>query len=686
MKKAFLLLLPLLMFSCGGEKFSITLTSPKEVVSVQLFENSESQLAYIMNFQGNPVLLESTLGLELREYGLLGKEMELLRVDSTRNTRPWNPLWGEDGIIIDDHKAYTFYFRSKKNDLLMNVHFKLFADGMGFKYEFPPQEGVDELIIDDEFSQFKLTGDHTAWWIPADYDSYEHLYKTTKVSEIDSSLVDSSLLAASTIMERHAVNTPLTMQTASGLHISIHEASLTNYSEMTLRVEDDKRTLTSSLVPSQLNGWKAKVNAPFSTPWRTVQVAEKAGGLIESKLIVNLNEPNKLENTDWIKPGKYIGIWWEMHLQTSSWDMASGKHGATTEKAKRYIDFAAKHGFDGVLVEGWNTGWERWIGFPDREGVFDFVTPYPDYNLEEVVAYGKQKGVEIIMHHETSAAPRTYEQQLDTAYALMQNLGIHAVKTGYVGPIIPEGEYHHGQWMVNHYRKVLSKAAQSEVMVFAHEPIKATGLRRTYPNMMAREGLRGSEFNSPWGGGNPPEHLTIVPFTRMLGGPIDYTPGLFKLNLNEYKEGAYVPTTLAHQLAEYVVVYSPVQMAPDLIEHYEGEAAFQFIKDVPTDWDASKVLAAEIGEYIVMARLGKNEFDWYLGGLTDENARELEVSLDFLQNGAQYEAQIYKDAADADFETNQAAYEIEKRIVTKKDKLTLKMARGGGVAVRFKAL
>lgn len=686
MKKAAFLLLPLLLFSCGGEKLSISLTSPKEAISIQLFESNKGQLAYSMNFKGNPVLLESTLGLELRNYGRIGSDMELLKVDSSRDTRAWNPLWGEDGVVIDDHKAYVLYFRSKKNDLLMNIHFKLFADGIGFKYEFPSQEGLDELIIDNEYSQFKLTGDHTAWWIPADYDSYEHLYKITKVSEIDSSLVDSSLLAASTIMEKHAVNTPLTMRASNGLHISIHEASLTDYPEMTLRVEDDKRTLTSSLVPSTLNGWKAKVKAPFSTPWRTVQVAEKAGSLIESKLILNLNEPNKLENTDWIKPGKYIGIWWEMHLQTSSWDMASGKHGATTAKAKKYIDFAAKHGFDGVLVEGWNTGWEHWIGFPDREGVFDFVTPYPDYNLEEVVAYGKQKGVEIIMHHETSAAPRTYEQQLDTAYALMKNLGIHAVKTGYVGPIIPEGEYHHGQWMVNHYRKVLAKAAQSEVMVFAHEPIKATGLRRTYPNMMAREGLRGSEFNSPWGGGNPPEHLTIVPFTRMLGGPIDYTPGLFKLNLNEYKEGAYVPTTLAHQLAEYVVVYSPVQMASDLIEHYEGKEAFQFIKDVPTDWDASKVIAGEIGEYIVIARLGKDEFDWYLGGLTDENAREIEVSLDFLQNGASYEAQIYKDAPDADFETNQAAYEIEKRIVTKEDKLLLKMARGGGVAVRFKAL
>ncbi|HEY9118090.1 MAG TPA: glycoside hydrolase family 97 protein [Roseivirga sp.] len=675
-----------LICSCGSDELSVQLSSPKNTIKVHVYENANDQLAYTMSFKGKPVMAESTLGLELRDYGFIGTELELIKIDSVRTTDSWKPLWGEDGMVIDDHKAYSFHFRSEKSGIMMNVHFKLYQDGIGFRYEFPEQEGLKEMIVDDERSEFKVTADHTAWWIPADYDSYEYLYQQHRLSEIDSSLADNSLLAGSTIMEKHAVNTPLTMKTDDGLYISLHEANLTNYPGMTLRIEDDKRTITSSLVPSTKEGWKAKVSAPFKTPWRTIQVGEKPGDLLESKLLVNLNEPNKLVNTDWIKPGKYIGIWWEMHLQTSSWDYASGKHGATTEKTKKYMDFAAKHGFDGVLVEGWNTGWERWIGFPDREGVFDFVTPYPDYDIKAVTEYGTKKGVQLIMHHETSAAPRTYEQQLDTAYALMKELGIHAVKTGYVGPIIPEGEYHHGQWMVNHYRKVLAKAAQSEVMVFAHEPIKATGLRRTYPNMMAREGLRGSEFNSPWGFGNPPEHLTIVPFTRMLGGPIDYTPGLFKLNLDEYKEGAFVPTTLAYQLAEYVVVYSPVQMASDLIEHYEGQAAFQFIKDVPTDWDASKVIIAEIGDYVVIARLEKNGNDWYLGGVTDENARDLEITLDFLQNSVTYEAQIYKDAPDADFETNQEAYVIEKKQVKKGDKLMLNMARGGGVAIRFKAL
>ena len=675
-----------LIYGCGSDELSVQLSSPKNTIKVHVYENANDQLAYTMSFKGKPVMAESTLGLELRDQGFIGRDLELIKIDSGRTTDSWKPLWGEDGMVIDDHKAYSFYFRSEESGIMMNVHFKLYQDGIGFRYEFPDQEGLKEMIVDDERSEFKVTADHTAWWIPADYDSYEYLYQQHRLSEIDSSMADNSLLAGSTIMEKHAVNTPLTMKTDDGLYISLHEANLTNYPGMTLRIEDDKRTITSSLVPSTKEGWKAKVNAPFKTPWRTIQVGEKPGDLLESKLLVNLNEPNKLVNTDWIKPGKYIGIWWEMHLQTSSWDYASGKHGATTEKTKKYMDFAAKHGFDGVLVEGWNTGWERWIGFPDREGVFDFVTPYPDYDIKAVTEYGAKKGVQLIMHHETSAAPRTYEQQLDTAYALMKELGIHAVKTGYVGPIIPEGEYHHGQWMVNHYRKVLAKAAQSEVMVFAHEPIKPTGLRRTYPNMMAREGLRGSEFNSPGGLGNPPEHLTIVPFTRMLAGPIDYTPGLFKLNLDEYKKGYSVPTTLAYQLAEYVVVYSPVQMASDLIEHYEGQAAFQFIKDVPTDWDASKVITAEIGDYVVIARLEKNGNDWYLGGVTDDNARDLEITLDFLQNSVTYEAQIYKDAPDADFETNQEAYVIEKKQVKKGDRLMLNLARGGGVAIRFKAL
>lgn len=687
MKNLILAVLFLFLLACQpAEKVEKTIFSPNAKVGVKIFQESGA-LRYAVLFNGQEIVAPSALGFETANNGSIGRSSEFLGYDSTGVFTAWEQVWGEDGMVRDHHNAFTFHFKEKRG-MLFDVTFKLFDDGLGFRYSFPEQEGTDELIIKDEFTQFTLKGDHTAWWIPADYDSYEYLYTTSKVSEIDTALVKGKeLLAAVSIQERHAVNTPLTMKTGDGKYVSIHEAALTNFPGMTLRVEDDKRTLSASLVPDDLNGYKAKIKTPFKTPWRTIQLGNTPGELLTSKVILNLNEPNKLGKQEWIKPSKYVGIWWEMHLQKSSWDMASGKHGATTEHTKEYIDFAAEHGFDGVLVEGWNTGWERWIGFPDREGVFDFVTPYPDYDLDEVTRYAAQKGVEIIMHHETSAAPRTYEQQLDTAYALMQKYGMHGVKTGYVGPIIPEGQYHHGQWMVNHYRKVLAKAAQSEVMVFAHEPIKATGIRRTYPNMMAREGLRGSEFNSPWGYGNPPEHLTIVPFTRMLGGPIDYTPGLVKLDLGEFREGYKVPTTLAYQLAEYVVVYSPVQMASDLIEHYEAEPkALQFIKDVPVNWEKSIVVDGEIGEYIIMARVDKGSYDWYLGALTDENARSFDVPLSFLNYNITYEATIYRDANDADFEKNPEAYVVEQRTLTRDDTLKINLARGGGVAVRFRAL
>ena len=686
MKNFSLLALILFISACGSGNFNVEMSDPENQLEASLYQNADGDLAYKVSYKGGAVIEESTLGFQIRGQAYLGKNMTFLGVQETTKDETWEQPWGEDRLVRDHHNAYNFKFEDAEGRKL-NLEFKLFKDGLGFRYEFPEQEGFEEFIVEDEFTEFKLTGDHTAWWIPADYDSYEYLYNTTKISEIDSSIVQGKeLLASVNIQEKHAANTPLTMKAESGLHISIHEANLTGYPGMTLRVENDNRTLTSSLVPSDLSGWKAKLEAPFKTPWRTIQVGDNAGDLLESKLILNLNEPNILGEPDWIQPNKYIGIWWEMHLQTSSWDLAAGKHGATTKNAKKYIDFAAEHGFKGVLIEGWNTGWERWIGFPDREGVFDFVTPYSDFNIDEVNRYAASKGVEIVMHHETSAAVRTYDQQLDEAYALMQKYGMHGVKTGYVGPIIPAGEYHHGQWMVNHYRRVLEKAADSEVMVFAHEPIKATGVRRTLPNMMAREGLRGSEFNSPWGEGNPPEHLTIVPFTRMLGGPIDYTPGIFKLDLNEYREGAYVPTTLAYQLAEYIVVYSPVQMASDLPEHYEGQPAFQFIKDVAVDWEKSIVLEAEIGDYNVIARLEREGQDWYLGGVSDENGKELTVSLDFLEAGKTYEAQIYRDAEDAHYINNPTAHVIETKEVSSLDELAIKMAPGGGIAIRFKAL
>lgn len=472
------------------------------------------------------------------------------------------------------------------------------------------------------------------------------------------------------------------MKTDDGYYLSFHEANLTNYPGMTLKIDTAKLTMSSELV-GDFNDIKAQISTPFKTPWRTIQLAEKAGDLIESNLILNLNEPAKID-ASWFKPTKYMGIWWDMHIGTKSWDMASGKHGATTEYAKAYIDFCAENGIGALLVEGWNTGWEHWFGDFDREGVFDFVTPYPDYDLKEVVAYGKSKGVEIIMHHETSAAPRTYEQQLDTAYTLMNELGISAVKTGYVGKIQPKGYFHHGQWMVKHYRKVIETAAKYNIAVNAHEPIKATGLRRTYPNAISREGLRGQEFNA-WSsdGGNPPEHLPIVAFTRMLAGPIDFTPGIFNIKLNPYKPYNQINTTLAHQLALYVVIYSPIQMVPDLIENYKGHPAFQFIRDVGVDWDETHVLDGEVGEFVTIVRKERGTDTWFLGSITNEEPRKIDIHCDFLDKGKKYKAIIYSDGKDAHWDDNPYDYQIDTVEVYHRSDISIQLAAGGGCAISF---
>ncbi|MBD09614.1 MAG: alpha-glucosidase, partial [Flavobacteriaceae bacterium] len=474
------------------------------------------------------------------------------------------------------------------------------------------------------------------------------------------------------------------------------------YSGMTLKVDTENFDLKSNLVGSRNTDYKVKKTVPFHTPWRTIQITDNAPELIESKFIVNLNEPNKLGDVSWFTPMKYTGVWWEMHLGKSSWDYgmtqnmstwtdtggAHGKHGATTENVKNFIDFSAKNNMKGVLVEGWNTGWEHWIGFEDREGVFDFVTPYPDYDLDEVTRYAKEKGVQIIMHHETSAATETYTKQQDTAYALMQKYGMHSVKSGYVGKILPKGEYHHGQYMVNHYNNAAIKAAEYEVAVNAHEPIKATGLRRTYPNIISREGLRGQEFNA-WAsdGGNPPEHLPIVAFTRMLSGPIDFTPGIFNIKFDEYKPNNQVNTTIAQQLALYVVIYSPIQMAADLVEHYEANPKpLQFIKDVGVDWQQTKVLNGEVGDYVTIARQERETGDWFVGGITDENARTLDLTFDFLDDNQKYEAIIYKDGENAHWDNNPLDITIEKIEVSKGSKLSVKLAEGGGFAISIKKI
>lgn len=674
------------VISCSQpQKVHETLSSPANNINIDFFLDAEGAPHYAIRFKDQLVIDTSSIGFDFQNQPALQSGLRLISAETNSINENWEMPWGEQRVVNNHYNELVVHLeegQAPKREF--KIYFRAYDDGIGFRYEFLPQEGVDSLVIMDENTQFQLTGDHTCWWIPGDWDIYEHLYNTTKFSEIDATAKRDHPNLAQTYIPENAVNTPVTMRTADGLHLSFHEANLTDYAGMTLKVDTSNLSMTSELVGSDRLGYKVKRALPFKTPWRTIQIAEEAKDLIASKLIVNLNEPNKIGDVSWFTPKKYVGIWWEMHLDVSSWDLASGKHGATTENTKRYIDFAAANDIGGVLVEGWNTGWEHWIGFEDREGVFDFVTPYEDYDLEEVVRYANEKGVEIIMHHETSAAPRTYDQQLDTAYALMERLGIHSVKTGYVGKIIPKGEYHHGQWMVNHYRRVLEKGAERQVAINAHEPIKATGLRRTYPNAIAREGLRGQEFNA-WAtdGGNPPEHLSIIAFTRMLAGPIDFTPGVFDLKLPQ-KENNQINTTLAHQLALYVVIYSPIQMACDLPQNYEGHPALQFIRDVGVDWEQSVVLNGEVGDFVTIAREEKETGNWFLGSITDENERDVTISFDFLEAGKEYETIIYRDGDLAHWNLNPGNYEIENAIITNETERTFTLRPGGGLALSLK--
>lgn len=657
-----------------------TFSSPSGTISADVFTTEEGRLAYTISHKGSTVIDTSFISFDFKDAPSLAENLSIAAFSTINEAESeWEQPWGEDRLITNHYVEQIFTLNETvEPNRSFDLQFKLFDDGVGFRVNF---KGEGEVIILDENTEFQLTGDHDAWWIPGDWDIYEHLYHETKVSEIDALALQNHTHLAQTYIPENAVNTPVTLRTKEGLHLSFHEANLTNYAGMTLKVDTETYKLSSELV-GRADGAKVQRTLPFSTPWRTIQIAEKAGDLIESKLILNLNEPNKLGDVSWFKPMKYVGIWWEMHLNKSAWDKASGKHGATTENAKAFIDFAAANNIGGVLVEGWNTGWERWIGFEDREGVFDFVTPYDDYDLQEVVRYGKEKGVDLIMHHETSAAPRTYEQQLDTAYALMKSLDIHSVKTGYVGKIIPKGEYHHGQWMVNHYRKVLETAAKYEIAINAHEPIKDTGIRRTLPNAISREGLRGQEFNA-WSsdGGNPPNHLPTVAFTRMLSGPIDYTPGIFNIKLEPYKPDNQVNTTLAQQLALYVVIYSPIQMAADLIEFYEGQPGLQFIRDVAVDWEESHVLNGEVAEFVTIARKERLGNNWFVGGITNEQSRKIDVDFSFLDAGKTYKARIYKDGEGAHWDKNPTALAIEEMDITAETSLSFDLAEGGGFAI-----
>lgn len=696
LKSILLASIALMAFACSGPVTHVSSPDGNIRVSIYLTENGEPQ--YEVHHKDENVILPSTMGFSFTDAPSLGRNLEMLRTKTRSFTETWEMPWGEQRYVENTFNELRAEFREKEGlKRKFKVVFRVYNDGLGFRYEFPEQPNLDEVHIAEERTYFRLAGDHLCWWTPGDWDIYEHLINETPFSEIDALSKRNHPNLAQTHIPVNAVNTPVTMRTDDGLHLSFHEAALINYSGMTLQVDTENLTMFTNLVGSENTDYKVKQQTPFNTPWRMIQIAEKATDLIESRLILNLNEPNKLGDVSWLKPTKYMGIWWEMHLGKSTWDYAGtqdmstwigvephGRHGATTENAKRYMDFASKNGINALLIEGWYTGWENWIGTDAREGIFDFVTPYPDFDLEEVVRYANEKGVRLIMHHETSSAVSTYEQQLDTAFALMRHYGYDMVKTGYVGTIIPKGEYHHGQWMVNHYQRVIDKAAENKVMVNAHEPIMATGLRRTYPNDATREGLRGQEFNA-WAtdGGNPPSHLPTVAFTRMLAGPIDYTPGIFNIKLEPYRDENQVNTTLAQQLALYVVIYSPMQMVADLPKYYEGHPAFQFIKDVGVDWEQSLVLNGEVGEYVTIAREERETGNWFLGSITNEEAREIRIKTDFLDPEKNYTVTLYADGPDAHWDENPTEYHIKTLSLDHHSELTLMLAPGGGAAVSF---
>ncbi len=660
------------IFSCKVQE-DMTLISPDGQVKIDFILRSKGKPQYTLFFRNEMVVDTSDLGFDLKNQPDLLTGFKINEVIRTNNDETWERPWGETKFVRNHYNKLQIKLVDKKGaDRKLNLFFKAFDDGIGFRYEIPKQRNVDSIFILSEETQFNIKGDPETWWIKASHDSYEKKYRNTKLSE------------------SATVATPVTMKSRDSTYFSIHEANLTNYAGMTLTHEEGSTLLKSDLAPWP-DGVKVKAKLPMFSPWRTIQLSKTAGGLIESNLIVNLNEPGKIEDTSWIKPMKYIGIWWSLHLFLETW--ASGpQHGATTKNAKRYIDFASKHNIQGVLVEGWNHGWDTWL----NEDSFDYTTPYLDFDPEEVVRYAKEKGIQFIGHQETGGNIPEFEVRLDSVIAMYKNLGVHAIKTGYAGKIRVTGQSHHGQFMVNHYRKVVELAAANQIMINAHEPIKDTGIRRTWPNMMTREGVRGMEWNA-WSKGNPPAHTTTLAFTRMLSGPVDYTPGIFDVKFrnswermpkwDEFKERGLtlqVRTTMAKQLALMVVLYSPMVMAADVIENYEDQPALQFIEDLDVDWEEQKVLNGAIGKYVTIAR--KTGDRWFLGSITDEKAREFEISLDFLDEGNTYLATIYADGQGADWEKNPYPLKISKKEVSAKTKLKIKLAPGGGQVIEFKII
>lgn len=703
-----------------GASAQEVLRSPDGELELRFSLSDKGEPTYALDYKGRAVVLPSRMGLELRgdapalEFGAeiqkggYGEPVSLYdgfeQCGAVRSEfdETWQPVWGEESSIRNRYNELAITLRQPQSGRRMVVRFRLYDEGVGFRYEFPEQEAMTYFTIREERTQFAMTGDHTAFWIPGDYDTQEYDYTESKLSEIRQ-LMQQAITpnSSQTPFSPTGVQTALQLKSDDGLYINIHEAALVDYPCMHLDLDDERMVFTSHLTPDA-QGWKGYMQTPCHTPWRTVMVTDDAREILASRLILNLNEPCAIEDTSWIKPVKYVGVWWEMITGKSDWaytqelpsvhlgvtDYAavkpSGRHAANNENVRRYIDFAAEHGFDQVLVEGWNVGWEDWFGHT-KDYVFDFVTPYPDFDIEALNNYAHEKGVRLMMHHETSSSVRNYERHLEAAYDLMNRHGYNAVKSGYVGDILPRGEHHYGQWMVNHYLYAVQEAARHHIMVNAHEAVRPTGLCRTWPNLIGNESARGTEYQAF--GGTKPMHVTLLPFTRLQGGPMDYTPGIFSMEVSKLNpaNNSHVNATIANQLALYVTLYSPLQMAADVPEHYEQYMdAFRFIKEVAVDWDESRYLLAEPGDLIVIARRAKGSSAWFVGGVTDENRRTAELRLDFLDPEKSYVATLYADAPDADYRTNPEAYTIRTGKVTAKSKLKVEMAPGGGFALSIR--
>ncbi|MCL6462751.1 MAG: glycoside hydrolase family 97 protein [Flavobacterium micromati] len=676
------------------------LKSPNGNFAMDFTLLSDGSPSYSLNYKNKAIVKPSKLGLELKnDKKSLLNDFTIIDTKTATFDENWKPVWGEVSSIRNHYNELAVTLNQKETDRKVIIRFRMFNDGLGFRYEFPSQKNLTYFVIKEERTQFAMTGDHTAFWIPGDYDTQEYDYTKSKLSEIRGL---SEKATTDNVSQRSfsptGVQTSLMLKTADGIYINLHEAALINYSCMHLNLDDKNMVFESWLTPDA-RGDKGYMQAPHHSPWRTIIVSDNATEILASKMTLNLNDPNKIEDTSWIKPVKYIGVWWEMITGKSSWAYTddfptvqlgvsdfskakpNGKHAANNDKVKTYIDFAAKHGFDAVLVEGWNEGWEDWFGH-SKDYVFDFVTPYPDFDVKGIEAYAKSKGVKMMMHHETSGSVRNYERHIDKAYQFMKDNGYDAVKSGYVGDIMPRGENHYSQWIVNHYQYAIEKAAEYKIMVNAHEAVRPTGIARTYPNLIGNESARGTEYQAF--GGNKPNHVTVLPFTRLVGGPMDYTPGIFEMDMSKLNPDnkSHVNSTIANQLALYVTMYSPLQMAADLPENYDRFLdAFQFIKDVAIDWSDSKYLEAEPGEYVTVARKAKGTNNWFLGNVNGETPRTSTVKFDFLEKGKKYVATIYADAKDAHYKTNSQAYTIRKMNITSKSKLEQLSADGGGYAI-----